>query len=84
MKKIKLVLILIISMFVCTYKANASISLSQTALLEGETFTATVSFTAASWEVHMSANGPVTGCIINEANASENNWYRYCNIEFLG
>ena len=69
MKRVKLLLIIFIAMLVCTCKVNA-MNVSRTSLTEGETFTASVSFAAASWNVHISANGPVSGCSIDEVNDS--------------
>ncbi len=67
MKKVKLLLIILVAMLACTYKVSA-MSVSRTSLTEGESFTASVSFAAASWNVHISANGPVSGCSIDDVN----------------
>lgn len=67
MKRVKLLLIILVAMLACTYKVSA-MSVSRTSLTEGESFTASVSFAAASWNVHISANGPVSGCSIDDVN----------------
>ena len=67
MKKIKLLLIILVTTLTCTCKVSA-MSVSRTSITEGESFTASVSFAAASWNVHISANGPVSGCTIDEVN----------------
>lgn len=69
MKKLKLLLIVFISMFIYTYKVDAAMNVSRSSVTEGESFTVTVGLTAAAWEVHVSANGPVSGCYINEADS---------------
>lgn len=72
MKKIKLLLVLFISIFIFTYKVDAAMSVNRSSVTEGESFTVTVGFTAASWNVHVNANGPVSGCSINEADSDSN------------
>ena len=72
MKKIKLVLVFIIALFVSIINAKAALTVSRTSLTEGESFTASVGFTAAAWEVHLNSNGPVSGCYINEADSDGN------------
>ena len=69
MKRIKLMLVFIISFFIFILSPKAALNVSRSSLTEGESFTASVAFTSASWEVHVSANGPVTGCYINEADS---------------
>ncbi len=69
MKKIKLVLVFLIALFVSIINAKAALNVSRTSLTEGESFTASVGFTAAAWEVHLNSNGPVSGCFINEADS---------------
>ena len=69
MKKLKLLLIVFITMFIYTYKVDAAMNVSRSSVTEGESFTVTVGLTAAAWEVHVSANGPVSGCYINEADS---------------
>lgn len=72
MKKI-IILILIISLFTLNIKANAaaSINASSTNVYVGDTFTVNVNMSsAAAWSLHTAATGPVSGCIINQADAS--------------
>lgn len=72
MKKLK-ILILIISIFTFNLKVNAaaSISASSNNVSVGDTFTINVNMTnAAAWNIQAVASGPVSGCSINQADAS--------------
>ena len=78
MKKIrKLVITIILTLiFIATkdvYAASGNLSVSSSSVNSGDSFKAIVSVSgAASWNVHVSASGPVSGCSINEADASGN------------
>lgn len=78
MKKIrKLVITIILTLiFIATidvYAASGSLSVSSSSVNSGDSFKAIVNVSgAASWNVHVSASGPVSGCSINEADASGN------------
>lgn len=73
MKKIrKLVITIILTLiFIATkdvYAASGSLSVSSSSVYAGDSFKAIVNVSgAASWNVHVSASGPVSGCSINEA-----------------
>jgi len=77
MKKIKLLIILLISIFICNTKvfaASATLSVTPTNVYVGDTFTVNVNMKdAAAWNIHVTSTGPVdnTACIINEADASD-------------
>ena len=73
MKRIKLILILFISIFICNIKvfAGASLSVSTNSVTKGDSFTVNVNMSgAAAWNIHVSASGPVSGCSINQADAT--------------
>ena len=74
MKKIKILLITIISMFIFNlnvFAASGNLSVSSGSVYVGDNFTVTVNVnSAASWNIHVSASGPVSGCSINQADAS--------------
>lgn len=72
MKKIKILLIMLLA-FTINSKANAqaSISVSKNEVYVGDTFTVNVNMSAtAAWEIHVTATGPVSGCTINQADAT--------------
>lgn len=72
MKRIKLMLIIYIAFFVIVPNVNASsLYTSASTVYPGQTFTVSVSINAAAWNIHTSTLGPVSGCIINDANASD-------------
>ena len=71
MKKIKLLIIMIVAFFIIAPKVNAaSIYTSASTVYPGQTFTASVTINAAAWNVHSSTTGPVSGCIMNDADSS--------------
>ena len=72
MKKIKYIIFLAISLFVFQNNVFAALNLSKTSVTVGDSFTASVSFNAAAWEVHLTSNGPVSNCSINEADSTSN------------
>ena len=74
MKKKKYLIVSFITLFALINNVDASSSLSTSAsqVYNGDSFTTTVSLNGiASWEVHVSASGPVSGCSINAADATE-------------
>lgn len=72
MKRIKLLVIILITIFIATPSVKAAgLTTSASTVYPGQTFYASVSFTAASWNVHTTTSGPVSGCIMADANASD-------------
>lgn len=75
MKKIKYLLFLSLIFMSIQGKVNAAASLSTSSsqVYSGDTFNTTVNLSGvASWEVHVNSTGPVSGCVINAADATEN------------
>ena len=74
MKKIIYVILPILMFFALTFEAKAAASLNApSSAYNGSSFTVSVNLSGvASWEVHVSASGPVSGCVINAADATEN------------
>ena len=76
MKKIKIIIVAIIGIFILktnVYAVSANLSVSTTSIDKGGSFTATVNINgAAAWNVHVSATGPVAECSINEVDTSSN------------
>lgn len=74
MKKIKFLLISFISIFVFSinvFAASGSLSVSSGSVYVGDNFTVTANvISAAAWNIHVSAIGPVSGCQINQADAT--------------
>ena len=71
MKKLKLFTIIFVALFVITPKVNAaSVYTSARTVYPGQSFTASVTINAAAWNVHSSASGPVSGCVMNDADSS--------------
>lgn len=74
MKKIKILLTLFISIFALNknvYAASGNLITSKTSVYVGDTFTVSVNVSqAAAWNIHVKATGPVSGCIINQADAT--------------
>ena len=53
------------------FAASGSLSVSSGNVYVGDSFTATVNVSgAAAWNVHMTSSGPVSGCAINQADAT--------------
>lgn len=74
MKKFKLLLILFISIFIFNTKvhAGANLSVSTSSVTVGKKFTVYVNMTkAAAWNIHVNATGPVSGCSIHQADATD-------------
>ena len=73
MKNTKYLLFSIIALFAFNGKvfAGASLSISKSQVSSGSSFTATATVSGvASWNVHVSASGPVRGCSINVADST--------------
>lgn len=74
MKKLKYILIIFITLFMCNmhvHAASASLSASSTNVYVGDTFTIYVNMhQAAAWSIHVSSSGPVSSCSINQADAT--------------
>lgn len=74
MKKIKILLTLFISIFALNknvYAASGNLTTSKTSVYVGDTFTVSVNVSqAAAWNIHVKATGPVSGCFINQADAT--------------
>lgn len=74
MKNIKLLIILFITIFIGVYNvsaASASISTNKTKVEVGDSFTLSVTMKqSAAWNIHATATGPVSNCVINQADAS--------------
>ena len=76
MKKIKILLIGIVALItlftlnIDVFAASASLSTSTGSVYVGDSFTVSVNVNAAAWNVHTSVSGPVSGCIVNQADAS--------------
>lgn len=71
MKKIKIITIIIATFFIIMPKVNAaSIYTSASTVYPGQSFNASVTINAAAWNVHSSTSGPVSGCVMNDADSS--------------
>ena len=74
MKKVKFLLVSLISLFafnINVIAASGSLSVSSSNVYVGDKFTVTVNVrSAAAWNIHVLASGPVSGCSINQADAT--------------
>lgn len=75
MKQIKYLNILLIAIFAFyiadVFAASGSLGVSSSNVYVGDSFQVNVNVNgAAAWNVHVSASGPVTGCVINQADAT--------------
>lgn len=74
MKRLKYVIVFLTSMFAFNMSVNAAsgnLSVSTGSVYTGDSFTVTANvYGAAAWNVHVSASGPVSGCVINQADAT--------------
>ena len=74
MKKINILIIALISIFafnINVYAASGSLSTNTGSVYVGDSFTVYANINgAAAWNVHVSASGPVSGCSINQADAT--------------
>ena len=76
MKKIKLLIIFLISIFVFNINvkaASANLTVSSRSIYVGDTFTVNVNMkSAAAWNIHVISNGPVNDeCEIHEVNVTD-------------
>ena len=75
MKKLKYLIITFILGFIFNinaYAVSSSFAVTSTSVYVGDSFTVTVKLNGvAAWNVHTSVTGPVEGCIINQADASQ-------------
>ena len=76
MKKVKYLIIILMALlipYINVFAASATFSVSSSNVHVGDSFTVKVNiYSAASWNVHVKASGPVSGCIIDVANATVN------------
>lgn len=74
MKKVKYLIISLISIFafnINVFAASGSLGVSSSSVYVGDSFTVTANInSAAAWNVHVTASGPVSGCLINQADAT--------------
>ena len=74
MKKIKYLMVSLMSIFALSSSvsaASAGLTVSSNNVYVGDTFTVNVNMGgAAAWNLHTSASGPVSGCIVNVADAT--------------
>ncbi len=74
MKKIKYLLIIVISLFAFQlngFAASTTLSVSSKNVKVGDSFIVYADMkSAAAWNIHVKATGPVSGCTINQADAS--------------
>ncbi len=65
----------LISIFVLSsnaFAASAGLTVNSNSVYVGDTFTVNVNMVgAASWELHTTASGPVSGCIVNDADVTD-------------
>ena len=74
MKKLKFLFVALISLFIfkCNVlAASGTMSVSKESVYVGDTFTVTVNASSvAAWNIHVTADGPVSDCLINQADAT--------------
>lgn len=74
MKRISYMIITVLTMFIFNIfvnAASANLSVSSNSVYVGDTFTISVNMaSSAAWNIHVSSSGPVSGCIINQADAT--------------
>ena len=74
MKKVKFLLVSLISIFafsINVFAASGSLGVSSSNVYVGDSFTVTANVSsAAAWNIHVSANGPVSSCSINQADVT--------------
>ena len=77
MNKVKILLLLLISVFCLytkdVYAASASLSVSSSKVYVGGSFKTTINVSAsAAWSVHLKASGPVRNCSMDQADSTAN------------
>ena len=74
MKRIKLIIVLVAAMFLFNIKAfaaSATLSVSSSSVSVGDKFKVYVNMkSSAAWNIHVSSDGPVSGCTINQADTT--------------
>lgn len=74
MKKVKILFILFISIFVFNINvlaASGNLSVSSNSVYVGDSFTVSANISGvAAWNVHVNSSGPVSGCSIDEADTT--------------
>ena len=73
MKRIKKIVFIILIITIFSIKQDvyaAGLSVTSSNVYVGDTFTVSVSFNAASWNVHVNSTGPVADCKIEAADSS--------------
>lgn len=74
MRKVKYLIISLISIFAFNtnvFAASSSLEVSSSSVYVGDSFTITANIkSAAAWNIHVSASGPVSGCSINQADVT--------------
>ena len=74
MKKLKCLIVSLVSIFafnINVFAASGSLSVSSSSVYVGDSFTVSVNvYSSAAWNVHVSTSGPVSGCVINQADAT--------------
>lgn len=74
MKIIKYLIVFLITIFVFSinvFAASCNLGVSSTNVYVGNSFTVTANInSAAAWNVHVTASGPVSGCSINQADST--------------
>lgn len=76
MKKIRSLIILLITAIVFNFQnvfaASGYLSVSASQVYAGDSFVASVTISStAAWNIHVSATGPVSGCVINQVDATQ-------------
>lgn len=75
MKKIQIILTSLVIAFLLganSFAASGNIYVSKSSVYAGDTFLVSVSITSsAAWNIHVMASGPVSGCTINVADATD-------------
>ena len=77
MKQLKISLLSIVTIIFCgfidVHAASASLSVSSNKVYVGDSFTVFVNINqSAAWNIHVNSSGPVSGCVINDADATKN------------
>ncbi|MDD6272500.1 MAG: cadherin-like beta sandwich domain-containing protein [bacterium] len=74
MKKIKYLIISLITIFafnINVFAASGNLKVSSSSVYVGDRFTVTANInSAAAWNIHVSASGPVSGCTIKQADVT--------------
>ena len=74
MKKIRFIIVLVAAMFLFNIRAlaaSATLSVSSNNVSVGDKFTVYVNVkSSAAWNIHVLASGPVSGCVIDQADTT--------------